>query len=81
MTDYTRERVDAAVNHAADLIQEQLDQTGDALAWDVANFVVNATLTSLENPAASLLDVFIDKYGAEDDEDARSMAEARYFLD
>ena len=81
MADYTRDKVEAALNHAADLIQAELDPEGDELAYDVANFVVNASFSALDNPDATLIDVFIDQYGAEDEDGARIMAQERCFLD
>lgn len=78
---YSNVEIGAALDRAADLLQEQLDQDGDQLAWDAINFVVNAAHVLLDDRDAGMLDVFMSEYGAEDEDDARAMAQSYCFLD
>jgi|SRR5699024_9381062 len=71
--------VGTAANRAADLIQDRIDMEADELAWTVANLMVSATLGLLANPEASLADIFVTNFDA--DEDAPTPVMAEYGMD
>ncbi|MFL0579654.1 hypothetical protein [Dietzia sp. 179-F 9C3 NHS] len=67
MTTYTRTQVAEAVNGAADLLLESANLTPDTTT--LIDFVVNAALTRLEAPDATVEDVIAENWGVCEDED------------
>ncbi|WP_399554017.1 hypothetical protein [Streptomyces anulatus] len=66
---YTREQVQTALNTATD--------AGPKTADDIDNFAVNATLTLLDDPDAAFGDVAEECYGADADQVAGWLVDAR----
>jgi hypothetical protein len=60
---YTRDQVSRAVNDGTDLVMELGDGERDS---DLLNLAANAALTLLDNPAATLDDVILANYQADD---------------
>lgn len=59
---YTTEQVSAALNAAADSVLVAIEAPDEGVR-DAINLVVNATMTMLDHPDASLEDVVASNYG------------------
>lgn len=67
---YTRADVSRAVNAGADLVLEDFDASEQDR--DLVNIIVNAALTLLDKPDATLAEVIEENYGDEDPDEVRS---------
>lgn len=64
---YTEKEVQNAANHAADLIDAVFGNGHNEVADDIINLMVNATLTALKDPRATLDDVLAEGWGDVDE--------------
>ncbi len=66
---FTREQVSAAVNNGANQVLDDDHIYVDDKTYDLINLIVNAQLTLLDNPDASLDDGIAENYDPDCDED------------
>lgn len=65
---YSREQVSVAMNRAADDVLEAIDAPDEGTR-DAVNLVVNAAMTYLEKPGATLTDAITENYSIEPGEE------------